>query len=328
MSLLSSGRALFLAFVALTAAIALPALWFLLRPAAPTGFVEYPMPHDQDTPTAISAAPDGSVWFTIDSAAAIGRIKGGKLERFPKEGNNLEPIGLAATADGGAWFADVRAHKLLHVTPDGKVTGVALDTPTVRIGRLAVAPDGAVWFAEGTMHSITKLQDGVLTRHSIEMVDGAPYGVAVGRDGTVWATLQSGNRVLQITPDGDVRSIELPRRGVGPSDIAVGPDGTVWLITFRGNSIGRLKDGKILETELDGENAGLSGLAVSAEGDVWFGMIRRGSLGRLRNGELRTFPLPRERARPYSVTIDGDDNIWYADISGHVGMLAADVARR
>ena len=73
---------------------------------------------------------------------------------------------------------------------------------------------------------------------------------------------------------------------------------------------------------------GLSGLAVSAEGDVWFGMIRRGSLGRRRNGELRTFPLPRERARPYSVTIDGDDNIWYADISGHVGMLAADVARR
>ena len=45
-------------------------------------FVEYRMQDPLDTPTAIAAAPDGTIWFTIDLAAAVGRIRNGKLERI------------------------------------------------------------------------------------------------------------------------------------------------------------------------------------------------------------------------------------------------------
>jgi virginiamycin B lyase len=53
----------------------------LLRGAAPAArFVEYRMPGPRDGPMAIAAAADGTVWFTIDHADAIGRVRGGRIE--------------------------------------------------------------------------------------------------------------------------------------------------------------------------------------------------------------------------------------------------------
>ena len=174
----------------------------------------------------------------------------------------------------------------------------------VRLERLAVAPDGAVWFAESTSYSITRIKDGELTRHNFESIFGGPYGVAVAADGTVWATLQAGNQLLRITPDGAIKTLSLPRPKAVPTDIAVAPDGAVWFVEFRGNSIGRFKDGQFVDFTVAKEDAGLSGIAIAADGAVWFGMLRAGSLGRLRDGELATFKLPRPNARPYSLAAD------------------------
>ena len=203
----------------------------------------------------------------------------------------------------------------------GEVTSFPLDTPIVRLGRLAVAPDGAAWFAEPIGRSISRLKDGKLTRHAFQFPLGGPYGVAVAADGAVWATLQSANQLLRIGPDGTIKALNLPRPAAVPTDIAVGPDGAVWFLQFRGNSIGRLKGGEFVEFAVAKENAGLAELTVSDDGAVWFGMLRARSLGRLRDGEVKTFKLPREDARPYSVAVDRDGNVWYADIRGYVGML-------
>jgi virginiamycin B lyase len=214
------------------------------------------------------------------------------------------------------------------VTPSGEISSFPLDTPIVRLGRLAVAPDGSAWFAESTGYSITRLKDGELTRHVFESPRGGPYGVAVAADGTVWATLQAANQLLRIAPDDQIEAVDVPRRAAVPTDIKVGLDGSIWFIQFRGNRIGRLKDGAFDEFEVGEENAGLTGIAVADDGAAWFGMLRGGALGRLRDGEVTTFKLPRERARPYSLAVDRDGNVWYADISGYVGMLPARHARR
>ena len=98
-------------------------------------FVEYPMHESKDMPTVIAAAPDGAVWFTIDSASAMGRIHEGKLTRLPKPTENLEPIGLAVAADGSAWYTDGPARQVARMTPDGQITAVTLDTPIARLGQ-------------------------------------------------------------------------------------------------------------------------------------------------------------------------------------------------
>jgi virginiamycin B lyase len=310
------------------AALAAAGLYLVWGGGGSPQFVEYPMPEPEDMPIGIAAAADGTVWFSIGGADAIGRVRDGQLERLPKPGKNLEPLGLAVAPDGSAWYTDIAAHAVSRMTPSGEVRSFPLDTPIVRLGRLAVAPDGAAWFAEPIGRSISRLKDGELTRHTFESPLGGPYGVAVAADGAVWATLQAANQLLRIGPDGTIQTLNLPRPAAVPTDIAVAPNGAVCFIQFRGNSIGRLKGGRSVEFAVAKENAGLSGLVVADDGAVWFGMLRAGSLGRLRNGEVKTFKLPRDDARPYSVAVDRDGDVWYADIRGFVGMLPARYARQ
>jgi virginiamycin B lyase len=286
-------------------------------------FVEYRMDEPQDAPIAIAAGTDGNIWFTIDHADAIGRLRNGRIERLPTSGRNIEPIGLAVAADGSAWYTDIAARAIARISGAGEIARFVLDTPIVRLGRLAIAPDGAAWFADPTGYGMTRLKDGVFTRYPIESARGGPYGVAVTADGNIWATLQSGNQLLQLAVDGTARTFDLPHGGAVPTDIAAGSDGSVWFLQFRANRIGRLKNGEFSDVEAAPENAGLSGIAVAPNGDVWFGMMRRASLGRLRNGRIAIFALPRDNARPFSVAVDRDGNVWYADISGFVGMLPA-----
>jgi virginiamycin B lyase len=299
----------------------------LVRTVPQEEFVEYRMSEAQDAPIAIAASTDGSIWFTIDHADAIGRLRNGRIERLPTSGRNIEPIGLAAAADGSAWYTDLAARAIARISSVGEIARFVLDTPITRLGRLAIAPDGAAWFADPTGYGVTRLKDGVFTRHQIESARGGAYGVAVTADGAIWATLQNGNQLLHVAADGTSRTFELPRGGAVPTDVAVGSDGSVWFLQFRANRIGRFKDGQFSDVEAGRENAGLSGIAVAPNGDVWFGMMRRASLGRLRNGHIEIFALPRNNARPFSVAADREGNVWYADISGFVGMLPAKHAR-
>jgi virginiamycin B lyase len=284
-------------------------------------FVEYPMLEAHDGPTAIAAAPDGSVWFTIDFANAIGRVRDGKLERFAEEKTNGEPVGIAAAADGSAWYTDAPAGQITHVSATGELTSIPLDTPLTRIGQLALAPDGALWFTEASAYSVTRWHEGRFERHVIDALRGAAQGIAVGKDGVVWATLQAANQLLRIAPDGSMQMFDIPTRGSSPGDITVAADGSVWFLEFRGNKIGRFADGRFEEFPVGEESAGLTGLDVAPDGAVWVGMLRKGSLGRLKDGKLQEFRLPRQDARPYGVAVDREGNVWYTDIRGFVGML-------
>jgi virginiamycin B lyase len=309
--------------VALCIAVLAAGALLLVRSAPDEKFVEYRMGEPQDAPIAIAAGTDGSIWFTIDHADSIGRVRNGRIERLPTSNRNIEPLGLAVAADGSAWYTDLAARAITRVSSGGEIARFVLDTPIARLGRLAIAPDGAAWFADLTGYGVTRLKDGVFTRHQIDSAKGGPYGMAVTANGTIWATLQNGNQLLRIADDGTGKTFDLPRGGAVPTDVATGSDDSVWFLQFRANRIGRFKNGQFSDVEVGQENAGLSGIAVAPNDDIWFGMMRRASLGRLRNGRIAVFPLPRGNARPFSVTVDQNGNVWYADISGFVGMLAA-----
>jgi virginiamycin B lyase len=304
-------------------AILVAGAFLLVRAIPGEKFVEYRMDEPQDAPIAIAAGADGSIWFTIDHADAIGRVNNSGIERLRTPNRNTEPLGLAVAADGSAWYTDLAARALPRVSNAGEIERFVLDTPITRLGRLAIAPDGAAWFADLTGYGVTRLKEGVFSRHQIESARGGPYGIAVTADGAVWATLQNGNQLLRIAADGTSKTFDLPQGGAVPTDIAAGSDGSVWFLQFRANRIGRFKDGQFSDVEVDKENAGLSGITVAPNNDIWFGMMRRASLGRLRDGRITVFPLPRDSARPFSVAVDRDGNVWYADISGFVGMLPA-----
>src|SRR5215472_15822071 len=94
------GRQIWLVAAVVAAALLVAGAWLANVNQPGTPFVEYRMEHPLDMPTAIAAAPDGSIWFTIDLAAAMGRVRDGHLERFPLPSNNVEPSGLGVGPDG------------------------------------------------------------------------------------------------------------------------------------------------------------------------------------------------------------------------------------
>ena len=93
------------------------------------GFIEYHMQVSTDIPTALAVAPDGSVWLTIEFSDAIAVFRNGKIERLCKGSQNLEPLGLAVDAAGGAWYTDASRRAISRISPDGSIQSLPLSTP-------------------------------------------------------------------------------------------------------------------------------------------------------------------------------------------------------
>lgn len=287
-----------------------------------SGAAEYAMLAPTDIPTTVAIGPDGSVWFTIDFGEGVGLIKDGKVQRVPKPGGrNVEPIGLGIDSTGAAWVTDPAKVAITRVTASGETQSFPLGTPVARLARLAVAPDGSVWFAESTAFSVTRLKDGKLERHEFKSLRGGPYGVAVAADGTVWATLQSGNQLLSIAPNGEMAEHDMPTPSAAPTDVAVDPKGGVWVVEFSANKIAQYANGKFTEYPLTDGKRAPSGIAVTPDGTVWFGVLGGGVIGKLKDGQISYVALPRPNARPYSLAADAKGEVWYADISGWVGRV-------
>ena len=297
------------------------------------GFHEIRLSNRTDIPVAIAAAPDGTVWFTLESSDAIGRLRDGQVERIRKGVQSIEPLGLAVDSAGRAWYTEAPKQSISRASPDGAIASFGLSTPVARLGRLTVGPDTAVWFAEPSVMSVTRLRDGRFTRHVMGTLgakvraDAPPFGVAIAPDGAVWATLPSADQLLRIAPDGSTTAFDVPTRRSGLGDVAVAADGSVYFLETIANKIGRLVGGRFEEFAVPTERAGLVALAVAPDGAAWFTQLRGHRLGRLRGGTIKDFELPRPDARPFGITVDGANNVWYSDLSGWLGRLDASRAR-
>jgi virginiamycin B lyase len=308
-------------------AAGLGALGWRLGLRSELSFNEYPMLAKTDIPTALAIGPNGAVWFTIEFSDAIGVFRNGKIDRISKGSQNLEPLGLAADGAGGAWYTDTPIRAISHISSDGSIQSFPLSTPIVRLGRLAIAPDGAVWFGDVTTASVTRLNDGVFTRHDVSSLGATPYGVAVDPTDTVWITLQGADQLGWISNNGQVTALDVPTRNGGLGDIIVDRGGAVWFLELRANKIGRFAEGRFTEFVLPTPSAGLTALAAAPDGAVWFTELSVGKLGRIRDGKVVEFRLPRPESRPFNVAVDAVNNVWYTDLSGWLGILPASAAK-
>jgi virginiamycin B lyase len=274
-----------------------------------------------DIPAAIDTAPDGTVWFMIENSDAIGVFQSGKIRRIRKQDQNLEALGLAADGVGGAWTTDTTARAISRILPDGEVRSFPLSTPIVRLGRLALAPDGAVWFADILMASITRLQNGAFTTHSVGQQGATPYGIALDRNGNVWTTLQGPDKLGRLSASGELTTFEVPTRNSGLGDLAVDQGGAVWFLELRANKVGRFAEGRFIEFDIPTPSAGLASLAAAPDGSLWFTELGAAKLGRIKDGQVSEFSLPRVGSRPFGVAVDAENRIWYTDLRGWLGSL-------
>jgi streptogramin lyase len=99
----------------------------------------------------IAVAPDGTIWYTEQSANRVAHIgTDGKTTEF-RDGiaAGARPGAIAVDRDGSVWFTDDAVNTVEHLTLDGRVRifGNRL-TPWNTPGAPVVSDDGAIWFPE------------------------------------------------------------------------------------------------------------------------------------------------------------------------------------
>lgn len=279
---------------------------------------EYSVPTSNAFVFAITAGPDGNMWFTESELGPgqgrrapngkIGRItQAGKIEEFALPGPFTRLWGITTGPDGNVWFTAMSVDPQ-HNTPvgtigrigaDGEIKEFALPTGVFASGPISCGPDNALWFATvpsdpqaGHQLRIGRISpDGNLTFLPVPatiVVVGNPMqgGLAFGSDGNLWFTEVStrlGLAIGRMTPAGVVTEFPVPRTS------------------------------QATQTEPDSP---LGGLAAGANGNLWFADTANNAIGRITtDGTITEFPLPTPQSNPGTIVVAPDGKVWFTEVT-------------
>ena len=268
---------------------------------------------------AITAGPDGNVWFTEPFGNRIGRISAtGVVTEFSSGiTSNAGLIGITAGPDGNVWFTENKTNRIGRITPSGTVTEFANGlTPSSEPARITAGPDGNLWFTENLGNRIGRITpSGIVSEYPIPTSESSSYDITAGPDGNLWFTEEHGNQIGRITTSGAIVEYAVPTVASDPFIITSGPDGNVWFV--EGNpltsQVGRIRpDGTITEFSSGiTPMSTLRGIAAGPDGNLWF-TESAGKIGRITPaGTVSEFSTASLGDRPYNLSDGPDGNLWF-----------------
>jgi streptogramin lyase len=272
-------------------------------------------------PRAITAGPDGNLWFT-ERDGRVGRITAsGVITEFSAgitPGRRLR--GIAAGPDGNVWFTEHHdgGDGIGRITPEGVVTEFTAGiTPGASPSEIAAGPDGNLWFTMDADRIGRITPAGVVTEFTAGITAGSvPSGIVAGPDGNLWFTELAG-RIGRITPAGVVTQFSTGiSAGSQLVDITSGPDGNLWFTAFAG-SIGRITPAGVVTEFTAGITGagGLRGIAVGADGNLWFTEQFGNRIGRITtDGVVTGYGTGiAADAQPHDVVAGPDATMWFTE---------------
>jgi streptogramin lyase len=167
-------------------------------PPRPGTITSFSLPTAASHPEAITAGPDGNLWFTEFFGNKIGRITpGGTITEFPLAASS-GPSGIIAGPDGNLWFTEYSGGKIGRITPGGTITEFPLPDAAGGPRGITAGPDGNLWFTEDGGNQIGRITpNGTITEFPLPPVVH-PYGIAAGPDGNLWFTEFDGEKIGRI----------------------------------------------------------------------------------------------------------------------------------
>src|SRR6266567_1705519 len=232
-----------LVIVALASGIA----WFTVHHgfSGTLSITEFSTPTANSGPGAITAGPDGNLWF--NEGTAIGRISpSGTITEFPLSTANSVIAGITAGPDGNLWFTETSGNKIGRISPSGTITEFPLPTAESSPLGIAAGPDGNLWFTESyNSNEIGRISpSGTITEFPADSSPPEGTGITAGPDGNLWFTEFSDNEIGRISPGGTITEFPVPTDKSYPYSITAGPDGNLWFTESSGSKIGRFTPGK------------------------------------------------------------------------------------
>lgn len=138
-------------------------------------------------PYGVAAAPDGSVWATLQSANQLLHIgTDGQMRSHDIPTRSSSPTDIAVDAQGAVWFIEFRSNRLGRFK-DGRWDEFVVETgPTAGLTGLAVAPDGSVWFGMLRSGALARWRNGEIEKFVLPRKGARPYSVAADSKGNIW----------------------------------------------------------------------------------------------------------------------------------------------
>jgi len=271
---------------------------------------------------------------------------GGSTNGRVNEASFLNPMGVAVDSNGNVFVADSRNNLIRKISADGIVTTLAgsgkegATDGTVASASfffpvaVAAGADGNVYVADTHNSLIRKITPagivstiaGELTAATKDHPDSLrrldnPYGIVVGKDGTVYFTDWERNRVRKISPDGKMSIVaggtdHGSEDGIGqsasfflPQGIALDEKGNLYIADTYNNIIRKIypngavttlagkpaKKGKHNTGSKDGKGPSASfskpcGIAVDKNGNVYVADVGNNKIRKVtQDGTVTTF---------------------------------------
>jgi len=249
------------------------------RLATSGALTEFPLANSGAFGRAITAGPDGALWFT-ELTGRIGRVTtAGDVTELTIPTRPAEPIEIVTGSDGNLWFTDFN-DKIGRVTTSGTLGNFILPSG-VGPRRIAAGPDGALWFAETNVGRIARLTTaGVFTEFQLPDAASGPFGITAGPDGALWFTEISASRIGRLTTAGALTEYPLPG-GAGPYGIVTCSDHNLWFTESNRDLIGRITPaGAITEFPIPTAGGSPTEIASGPDGNIWFTEFAGDKIGR------------------------------------------------
>jgi streptogramin lyase len=192
---------------------------------------------------AISAGPDGNLWFTgnhvssfMPTVGVIGKVTPAGVVTEYTAGITGPSGDIAPGPRGDLWFtvADGKVGKIGRITTAGAVTQYSAAI-SGGVGEITPGPDRNLWFTAGRNRVGKITPAGAITEYGAGIIS-ATGAITVGSDGNLWFTEPYSARIARITTRGVVTAYSY---GSGfATGITRGADGNLWLPLRTGGSTG------------------------------------------------------------------------------------------
>jgi streptogramin lyase len=284
--------------------------------------------------TAITAGPDGNLWFTEGEGNKVGKINPatGAITEFPLPTAGAAPGDITAGPDGNVWFTEPGANIVAEINPNtGAITQFSVPTAQSYPWQIAAGPDGNVWFTELVGHKVAKINPatGQITEYAVPRY----YAITAGPDGNLWTA--QGGTIDRISPSsGQITEFPLNTAGADVNSIISGPDGNLWFTDQGLNQVGKINPltGAITEFPVPtGQNPGtwqLNGISAGPDGNLFALEVNAQTTTPTQvvynayvdevtpTGVIRSdFVLPATQGGSFGLASGPDGNLWVARFS-------------
>jgi signal transduction histidine kinase len=288
---------------------------------------------------AIAQTPDGFLW--LGSAAGLFRFDGVRAEGFGREQTRGAAVAALATSAEGDLWVGLFGGTLARIRGE-RIETFRLPAPLQGAPVRYLAPDrgGAVWV--GTQNEVLRFDGrrwrqvaGAWPRGSTYADPGGVWGLALGRDGTLWAKNALATYDLRRGAAGFEAA---PGYGGGVFNFARGPDGRLWTADFSTRRFYALPDlkpdapppprqfGAVVPA------AALGAVHFDRDGALWIanpvtlGLYRVGSV--TKPAELERFTVPQGLTADLAESVfeDREGDVWVGTVRGLDRFRPADVA--